>query len=409
MIFQPYNTIQVTLNFNENPILVGRIASKNRLFWFEYDAEFIAKGYSISPFKLPLHAGAVPCHDRCFEGLFGVFNDSLPDGWGRLLLDRQLNQYSISPEKLTPLDRLAYVGHYGMGALCYEPAIEQHALTQHILKLDEIAQESKLVLENDSETFFEELLALNGSSSGARPKIVACVSDDKKRIVCGYDILPKKYTHWIIKFHASLDPKDIGAIEFAYSNMARHAGIDVPETFLFPSQSGPGYFGAQRFDRHQNQRIHMHTLSGLLHADYRLPNLDYESFLKATYLLTQSMIEVEKAYYLAVFNVLAHNRDDHSKNFSFLMNEKGQWRLAPAYDLTFSSGPAGEQSMTVMGEGKSPGIPHLLKLAERFSIQHSKEIIDKVRASLSQWRIFSDEANVTRTSKEKIQRAIQII
>lgn len=409
MKYQPVSHLNIFLNFDEKPILVGQLILRGRQIWFEYDPSFILNRLELSPLKLPLKLGPILCEDRIFEGLFGLFNDSLPDGWGRLLLDRKVRSHGIPAEQLTPLDRLAHVGEYGMGALSYKPQIEAQNTQEEFLKLDQLAEESRLVLEKDSDIFFEDLLRLNGSSSGARPKIVAAVSKDKQKIRNAHSILPEGYEHWIIKFPTSVDANDIAAIELAYNNMAKKAGILTTESYLFPARAGPGYFASKRFDRQQNKRIHMHTLSGLIHADHRIPNLDYETFLKVTYLLTKDIAEVKKAYELAVFNVLSHNRDDHSKNFSFLMDAQGQWKLSPAYDLTHSYGPMGEQSMTVMGEGKNPGIKHLLELGEKFKITAAKEHIETIRSHIRQWPSFAEEAGVSRASKERIDRILRKI
>ena len=372
-------TIQVYFMLKKKKVFLGRLALKNRQIFFEYTSEFIKTGLEISPFKLPLKAGVITCEDRLFEGLFGVFNDSLPDGWGRLLLDRKLMQMNMNPGSLSPLDRLSYVGDCGMGALSYEPEVEgTHA--SHHESLDEIANEVVQFEEKDDDRFVDDLLAMNGSSSGARPKIL--VNIDNK--------------DWIIKFRSPVDPKDIGSIEYAYHLMAKEACLDVTDAKLFPSKKGRGYFGVRRFDRVDGERLHVHTVCGLLHADYRIPSLDYETIMKATLWLTKSQMESEKQFRAAVFNVFSHNRDDHSKNFSFLMDENGVWHVSPSYDLTFSSGPAGEHCTTIMREGKNPTSSHLLKLAEIAGIkkQTALQIIDEVRGAISKWVDFAQEAGV---------------
>ena len=210
-----------------------------------------------------------------------------------------------------------------------------------------------------------------------------------------------------MKFTSSADPKDIGAVEYAYSLMARAAGVEMMPTYLFPAKRGLGYFGVERFDRQGDLLLHMHTVSGLLHADHRLPSLDYESVLRAGLALTHNIREVEKLFRLAVFNVFAYNRDDHAKNISFLMNaDDGLWSAAPAYDLSFSSGPAGEHSTTIMGQGKAPGVEHLRKLAEKFSIDCADAIIDQVHAAIASWSTFADEAGVSKASRVHIGKVL---
>lgn len=391
MTFQNVSQVRVYFARGEEKIFMGRIALKGRQIFFEYDPQFIKTGLELSPFKLPLKPGVMTCNDRLFAGLFGVFNDSLPDGWGRLLLDRHLMKHHINPGNLSPLDRLFYVGHSGMGALTYEPEIENTKPIPHE-DLDKIAKEILLFQENDDDRFIDDLLSLNGSSAGARPKILV-IHDQQD---------------WIIKFCSSSDPKDMGNIEYAYHLMALDAHLDVPTAKLFSSQKSSGYFGVQRFDRADKKRFHMHTLSGLLHVDYRIPSLDYETIIKATLWLTKDARECEKQFRAAVFNILSHNRDDHAKNFSFLMSETGMWKVSPAYDLTFSSGPNGEHASLIMGEGKNPTQSHLLKLAEVGGIKPPKalQIIDEVKAAVTQWQHWATIAGVSKASQKIIQTTL---
>ncbi len=391
MTFQSSSIIQVYYTRGKEKLCMGRLALKNQKIFFEYDLNFIKTGLELSPFKLPLKAGIIECKDRLFEGLFGIFNDSLPDGWGRLLLDRKLLSLKINPGSLSPLDRLLYVGKMGMGALTYEPEITTSTASHHN-SLDEIANEVIQFEKTNDEKFVDDLLALNGSSCGARPKVILTLQEES----------------WIIKFRAALDLKDIGAIEYSYHLLAKEALLDVPEAKLFPSENGPGYFGVKRFDRFTNECLHMHTMSGFLHADHRIPSLDYATILKATLWLTKDARECEKQFRAAVFNVFTHNRDDHAKNFSFLMDSKGIWKVSPSYDLVFSSGPAGEHCTTIMKEGKNPKISHLMQLAEIGGIKKQKalQIIDEVRNATVKWGVLAKNANVTNSSREMIQASL---
>jgi serine/threonine-protein kinase HipA len=403
--FTPIELLTVYLDAGERR-KVGRLAFKDRRILFEYDAGFIASGTEISPIKLPLKPGVFTSPDMVFDGLYGVFNDSLPDGWGRLLLDRTVEKYGVNRRQLNPLDRLSYVGSDGMGALSYEPDRSiRSADPDAILKLDKLAAESAIVLAGESEEVFEELLRLNGSSAGARPKIVAQVSADKTKFIHGRLEPQRGYAHWMIKFPSSQDPADIGAIEFAYSLMAQDAGVDVPETHLFRAKKR-GYFGTRRFDRQGARRIHMHSLSGLIHADHRHPSLDYNLILRVALVLTKNIVEAEKAYALACFNVLAHNRDDHAKNFSFLLTDSKTWSFAPAYDLTFSYGPGGEQSTMVMGEGKHPGVEQLRALGKEHGLKNAAQILEKVRKAISRWRHHAAKAGVSAKSSKDIAKFI---
>ena len=407
MTYSPTDLLTVYLEEPGERRKVGRLALRQRQVLFEYDPSFIASGIELSPLKLPLRPGVFIAPDMIFEGLFGVFNDSLPDGWGRLLLDRTVEKHGVRRGQLNPLDRLAFVGMHSMGALSYEPDHSQHyAEGDTPLALDRLAEESAIMLAGESEEVFEELLKLNGSSAGARPKIVAQVSAGKSKIIHGgADKLKPGYEHWIIKFASSQDPRDVGAIEYAYSMMARDAGLDVPETHLFRTRKRR-YFGVKRFDRQGGRRVHMHSLSGLIHADHRVPALDYNLILRVVLVLTKSVVEVEKAYALACFNVLAHNRDDHAKNFSFLLNHENQWIFAPAYDLTFSDGPAGEHSTMVMGEGRNPGIDHLVALGKEHNLKHANRILTKVQVAIARWKRHAADAGVSARSTKSIGESI---
>lgn len=408
MTFTPVSQIQIGLNFGEGSQPVGRLALRDRQIFFEYDADFLAKGLDVSPFRLPLKPGIQTFDRSLFEGLPGLFNDSLPDGWGRLLFDRAIRAKGFLPEHLSPLDRLAHVGHSGMGALTYEPDFSE-APEHEQIDLDWLASQSADVLEGEADDVLAELLALNGSSAGARPK--ALIGFDRKQsgIVHGAGVLNADYEPWLVKFANTQDGPDAGAIEFVYAEMARRAGIDMPETHLFAAKDGAGYFATKRFDRRGATRLHMHTACGLLHSDFRTPSLDYQDLIELTTLLTRDVREVEKMFRLAVFNVLAHNRDDHSKNFSFLMNERGEWRLSPAYDLTFSSGPGGEQSTMVMGEGKAPGVEHLRALGAEAGLRKadSDRIIEQTRAALSNWPKLAKDFGVIASNNRLVAARIR--
>ena len=305
-----------------------------------------------------------------------MFNDSLPDGWGLLLLDRALRKKGSSLHACLPLQRLAMVGAHGMGALEYTPAAAQaeEALAEESLRIlrDAPVDAGKL----------DKLIQLNGSSAGARPKILVNVADD-------YRIVPQagepQGTPWIIKFRSAHEPPNTGLTEYAYSLAAREAGLDMPETHLFPSATSPGYFGVQRFDRVHGQKVHVHTACGLLHASHSEPSLTYESLLRLTLLLTKDMREVLKMVRLMVFNVRSGNRDDHSKNFSFLLNKENQWRMAPVYDLTPSEGINGEQTCMVNNKGKDITEKDFLAAAATVDVDARtvREIIQQVDAALA--------------------------
>ena len=364
---------------------VGKLAAHGNAILFQYAPEFLDSGINISPFRLPLSPEVKEDPKRTFDGLFGVFNDSLPDGWGLLLLDRALRKKGSSLHACLPLQRLAMVGAHGMGALEYTPAAEQAEEAVSVAELDALAEESLRILRDAPVDAgqLDKLIQLNGSSAGARPKILVNVADD-------YRIVPQgagepQGTPWIIKFRSAHEPPNTGLTEYAYSLAAREAGLDMPKTHLFPSATSPGYFGDQRVDRVHGQKVHVHTACGLLHASHREPSLTYESLLRLTLLLTKDIREVLKMVRLMVFNVRSGNKDDHSKNFSFLLNKENQWRMAPVYDLTPSEGINGEQTCMVNNKGKDITEKDFLAAAATVDVDAStvREIMQQVDAALA--------------------------
>jgi serine/threonine-protein kinase HipA len=207
-------TVNVFLNQNSKKIAVGKLAYKDGVIYFEYESEFISSGTELSPYKLPLMSGLSICDDKVFEGLFGLFGDSLPDGWGRLLLDRHFLKQGINYSDITPLDRLSYIGKYGTGALSYEPVIDDiQSSCNDKLQLDNLSLASMKILQGSSEDMIEDFLALGGSSAGARPKVMVQLSDNKKEIIHGAQVLKDGFSHWMVKFASSTDTIDIGKLE----------------------------------------------------------------------------------------------------------------------------------------------------------------------------------------------------
>ena len=352
---EDYKYLQVFYNDK----LVGTLAkTPDRLVAFEYDNEWLATGFSISPFSLPLQKKVYLPKFEPFGGLFGVFNDSLPDGWGRLLVDRLLLKNNINPSEIDNLNRLAVVQESGMGALTYKPE-HRFETPQEASDYDKLAQECSKILESQSSDNLDELFKLGGSSGGARPKILTKINGE----------------YWIIKFPSSQDPKYIGEQEYKYSLVAKDCGIKMSETKLFDSKICSGYFGIKRFDRENGKKVHMVSASGLLETSHRLPNLDYNILMKLTLELTKNYQDIEQLYRLMCFNVFAHNRDDHSKNFSFLYDEnKKEWHLSPAYDLTYSSSFNGEHATTINGEGKNPSLEDILNVAKNIGIKEKQAL-----------------------------------
>ncbi len=344
--------------------LLGHLADDCQALLFEYAAEALTHGLELSPLHLKLRAqayGGFPAH---LQRLPGLVADSLPDGWGLLLMDRLFRRQGHRPPG--PLDRLAFIGNRAMGALRFAPAQDAGA-EEPDWSLLALTEESARALNDEAGAALRELALTGGSPQGARPKAVVQYDAPNDTVSTRPDAPGRP---WLVKFPAQGEHKEVCAIEQLYAELARSCGLEVPESRCFDLGKGLAAFGVARFDREQGLRVPIHSLAGLLQVDFRLPSAcDYTTFLRATRLLTRDEREVEKAYARAVFNVLFHNRDDHPKNFAWRLGRDRRWRLAPAFDLTFSEGSMGQHHMDVCGEGAAISHLHLLRLAKEGGVQ----------------------------------------
>lgn len=344
--------------------IVGRLAlTKESLCAFEYSTEWLASGFSISPFELPLRSGVFIAKPRPFEGGFGVFDDCLPDGWGLLILDRYLQQQGINPRNLTLLDRLALVGSTGRGALEFRP--DRSVVTkQEYADFEKLALEAERILDSDDYTGegIDEFQLRGGSPGGARPKIFTRYEGKE----------------WLVKFRAKRDPKHIGLDEYNYSLLAKECGIVMPETRLFEEK----YFGAERFDRTPGGKLHVVSVAGLVGADYRMPSIDYSHIFQVCAALTHSVAELWRVYRLMVFNYLIENKDDHAKNFAFIYRD-GEWRFSPAYDLLPSDGMNGFHT-TSINDSIEPAKGDLIAIAMKAGLNknEAEEIFESMKSSI---------------------------
>lgn len=344
-----------------NGRLGGRLAlTREGLCAFEYSAEQLASGISISPFELPLRSGVFIAKSRPFDGGFGVFDDCLPDGWGLLILDRYLQKKGVNPRSLTILDRLSLVGSTGRGALEFRP---DNSVTndKDFADFEQLALEAEQILSSEEYdgVGIEEFQHRGGSPGGARPKIFTRY-DGKE---------------WLVKFQAKGDPKNIGKTEYRYSQLAKACGVEMPETRLFEDK----YFGVERFDRTLKGKHHVVSMAGLLCADYRIPSIDYQHIFKVCAALTHSVAELWKIYRLMVFNYLIGNKDDHAKNFAFIYRD-GEWRFAPAFDLLPSDGMNGYHT-TSINDSIEPTELDILSVAEQSGLDkaEAKHIFEELR------------------------------
>ncbi|MFO7611560.1 MAG: type II toxin-antitoxin system HipA family toxin [Clostridia bacterium] len=353
---------------------VGKLAIyKRNLAAFEYESEWIAQGFSISPFSLPLEKKVyIPRYDP-FSGLFGIFSDSLPDGWGRLLVDRYIRKNGIDPNGISEMDRLAVLGENGMGALEYKPGVDFEIKAMKT-DIDELAKGSIKLLNSEETESLDQLFLLGSSSGGARPKALIEIEGED----------------WIVKFPSAFDRPDTGKTEYEYSLCAKKCGLEMTETRLLDSELCSGYFATKRFDRKKTsdgstEKIHMISASGILETSHRIPNLDYIDLMKLTLALTDDYSEAESLFRLMCFNVFAHNRDDHSRNFSYLYDDKtDSWKLSPAYDLTYSFSMGGEHATTINGNGRNPGMDDILEAAKivGISVRKARETAEFIRRTV---------------------------
>ena len=326
---------------------------------FEYDKEWLKSGFSIAPRQLDLKEGLFIAPIEPFYGNFGIFEDSLPDGYGRYLLNRILQKEGIDDTSLTPVQRLSIVGASGMGALSYVPElyiVEPKGLPE----LDYMQNLALEVLAEKTDKDVDVLYFNSGNSGGCRPK----------------SLYKDEEGDWILKFRHINDPKDMGKMEYQYNKAARASGINVPDFKLIKNK----YFATKRFDIEDGQRLHTATAGALLNQSIHYPALTYENLLALTGVITQDPVQVEEMFRRMVFNILAENKDDHVKNFSFYYRN-AQWELAPAYDLTrCSGGYNGEHATTANGSG-NPTIEDMLVVGEgiRISRKKGQEIIGQLK------------------------------
>lgn len=383
----------------------GRLALDQGLAQLEWSPEVVAQRLQVAALYYPPDAGLHAARGRNFSGLHGFLADALPESWGYLVMRKRLAKLGVDIASLSQLERLVLVGETGRGALVFEPATTP---TDDVgaLDLDALAEESAILLSGEEGALTNTLAGLAGGSGGARPKVHVGFDEGGAVSVGSGEIAPGR-TAWIVKFRAPEDPADIGPLEEAYAAMAQAAGLQMTEHRLIPAKKGPGYFATRRFDRPApGARLHMVSLSGAIEAPSQMPS-SYDTFLRATRAITRRADDVAHAFRRMVFNVLAHNRDDHTRQHAFLMDAEGDWRLAPAYDLTYAPGPGGEHYLDIEGEGRRPTRVHVEKLGAKhgFNVKRVAGVIDEVRAAVSDWPKGARAAGVSAASTKLVRDA----
>ncbi|MBC9251140.1 toxin HipA [Pseudomonas alcaligenes] len=361
--------------------LVSSTALTGRpLIAFDYSEEALERGVELSALRLPLKGPRLrrdfPDHQLWLPG---PVYDSLPDGWGMLLMDRLFKRRGLNPAHIGPLERLAYIGPHAMGAMSFEPVAPELSASPGEIALEKLAAEVQDVLKGEGGEFLQQLLLMGGSPHGARPKALLYRDAEHGRFSTA---AAPGLEAWLVKFPAAGEHPEVCAIEAVYAQCLRDCAIDTPDTEYFELPSGQAAFATRRFDRQEGMRVPMQSLAAFTGADFRAPGtLDYTSFLRATQFCCNDVREKAIAFERIVFNVVFNNRDDHPKNFAYLMSSSGQWKLAPAYDVTFCEGPGGFHQMDVMGEAFRITRKHLLKLAVEeadLSAKSAADIIERI-------------------------------
>ncbi len=401
--------LNISIKFEDSDALrVGQLTSVAGKNYFKYDAEFLKTELNLSPFKLKFDDSIQPCPAAPFDNLFGVFNDSLPDGWGRLVMDRYLLSINKLPDQISALKRLSLVGEKGVGALVYQPSKLLELENNPSVELTNYAEKSIQILSGEDQVVLDDFYRLTGTSGGARPKIQVIYDKLNDVLRYGQNTENKNESHWIIKFPSTFDLPDAAQVEYAYCLMAIDSGIEMAPSKLFKGKNDSYFFGTKRFDRVKNNRLHMHSFAGLVHDDFRLSTLDYGHLLDTALRLEKNKQVGERVIRLAMFNVLTMNQDDHSKNFSFLMDRSGHWRFSPAYDLTYSPNVYGIQTTGVAGNNKNISFKDFESLGRHFNIENVQKIWMQINEVTREWDSYAKRAGVSDPSRNMITNSLKI-
>jgi serine/threonine-protein kinase HipA len=388
---------------------------------FEFEAGFLKSGLDVAPLTMPLanvSKGEIfqfaQLPKETFHGLPGLLSDALPDRFGNQLIDLWLASQGRDKASMSPVERLCYLGTRGMGALEFEPTVRNEKEPSKGLEIGALVELSKKALsmkasldshfsKEDAETF-ADIIKVGTSAGGARAKAVIAYNEQTGEVRSGQLHSPAGFEHWLIKFDGVTneqlgDPKGYGRIEYAYYKMAIDADIIMMPSLLL-EEGGRAHFMTKRFDRIvNNEKLHMQTLCGLCHFDYNNPEAyAYEQAFQAMRQLRLPYTDAEQLYIRMVFNVVARNQDDHTKNISFLMDKTGNWSLSPAYDVSYAYNPENKwiakHQLAVNGKRENIMREDLLSVAKQMNIKKPKEIIEKITAVVSNWEGYAQEAGV---------------
>ncbi len=401
---------------------------------FQFDKSFIEKNWDISPIKMPVSDGSriysfpdlrpsKEMTEDTFKGLPGLLADSLPDKYGNQLIEKWLARNGRPPNSMNPVEKLCFIGTRGMGALEFEPAqlkAGKNTFSVEIASLVEIAKKIlseretlEINVSADDEQAMKELIKIGTSAGGARPKAVIAYNKKTKEVRSGQTRAPKGFEHWLVKLDGVSgaqfgDSYGWGRVEYAYYLMARECGIEMTECELL-EEHNRAHFLTKRFDRQGNNiKHHIQTLCAIQHFDYNnIYGYSYEQVFQTMRLLRLKYPEAEQMFRRMVFNVLATNCDDHTKNVSFRLKQDGEWQLSPAYDVCYSYDPknvwVNQQTLSINGKHRNLGKEDLMTVAKANNIKKGEKIIKEINTVIKSWKDF---ANRTKVSKE-LQQTIQ--
>jgi len=394
---------------------------KVRCARFQYNPAFIEKGIELAPIIMPLSNSIYSFEnlDRyAFKGLPGMLADSLPDKYGNTLIDMWISRNRIDPNSFTPLDRLCYVGRRGMGALEYEPAVRQNTKVERIdidllssLAAEAISEKEEMHA-SISEEGIDELISMGTSAGGARAKAVIALDETTGDIKSGQLPHSEKYTDWIIKFDTEGEHKrGFCRVEHAYYNMASECGICMSECRLLETKKGT-HFMTKRFDREKGEKVHTQTLNAMAHYDFTVPAAhSYEQLFSVMRRMGLPAADMEEMFRRAAFNVIMMNNDDHTKNISFMLRRGEEWRLAPAYDITYAYKPGNiwiqAHQLTVNGRTDNITKDDLLALAHNANIKGAEDKIKMILTVADRWKEYAKESLVPDTTAEKIRTSLE--
>lgn len=409
-----------------------------QLGYFQYDTKFIQKGWDLSPLKMPLSQGTqiysfpelrIGRNETLdtFKGLPGLLADALPDKYGNRLISTWLAQQGRTENSMNPVEKLCFIGTRGMGALEFEPATIKTSTRNFSLEFDGLVELAKKMLHDregflthlskDEEKAMMEILKIGTSAGGARPKAVIAYNRKTGEIKSGQGSVPKGFEHWLLKLDGVSgeqfgESTGWGRVEYAYYLMAKDCKIEISECRLL-EENGRAHFMTKRFDRDGNIKHHTQSLCGMQHYDFNdMYGYSYEQVFQTMRLLYLTYPEAEQMFRRMVFNVLATNFDDHTKNFSFILKKDDRWRLAPAYDLCFSFDPTNhwvnKQTLSINGKRLEITKEDLMTIAKNNNIKKGDKIIDEMNSIIKSWTTYASQANVNNVLKKKINNNLNV-